>query len=228
MSNRVSDQCWSLSPLPSSTKFVLMSLADHANQNGHCWPSISRICTRTCLGRTTVIESLKWLEANGVLKIERKPPRSNRYVLTPELFVIPNPQSETRTIQNPDGPRYETQQSALQTLVVRQADPNRKEPSRSREQKQQGARGTRLSENWTPKDELKNWAANEHPHVDFAATLAEFRDFWIAVPGVRGRKLDWEATFRNRIRQVDSRSSSARVRSSKTNSITQDFGGIVY
>jgi hypothetical protein len=31
---------------------------------------------------------------------------------------------------------------------------------------------------------------------------AEFMDFWRAVPGSRGRKLDWSATFRNRLRET--------------------------
>ena len=29
----------------------------------------------------------------------------------------------------------------------------------------------------------------------------EFRNYWCAVPGARGRKLDWAATFRNRCLQ---------------------------
>lgn len=37
-----------------------------------------------------------------------------------------------------------------------------------------------------------------------------FRDFWIAVPGAKGLKLDWEATWRNRIREVASRAGPSR------------------
>ena len=34
-----------------------------------------------------------------------------------------------------------------------------------------------------------------------AATVAEkFRDYWIGVPGARGTKLDWPATWRNFVR----------------------------
>ncbi len=31
---------------------------------------------------------------------------------------------------------------------------------------------------------------------------AEFVDYWIGVPGARGRKLDWPATWRNRVRDL--------------------------
>lgn len=33
----------------------------------------------------------------------------------------------------------------------------------------------------------------------------EFRDYWIAIPGARGRKCDWPATVRNRLREVAKR-----------------------
>jgi hypothetical protein len=33
----------------------------------------------------------------------------------------------------------------------------------------------------------------------------QFKDFWRGIPGQRGRKLDWEATFRNRLRDVAAR-----------------------
>jgi hypothetical protein len=35
--------------------------------------------------------------------------------------------------------------------------------------------------------------------------LDEFRLYWRATPGKQGRKLDWEGTFRNRLREVAAR-----------------------
>lgn len=40
--------------------------------------------------------------------------------------------------------------------------------------------------------------------------LAEFQDFWVGVPGVRGLKLDWLATLRNRLRESARRSARPR------------------
>jgi hypothetical protein len=37
---------------------------------------------------------------------------------------------------------------------------------------------------------------------DIPGAWAEFVDYWIAVPGSRGLKLDWPATWRNRVRDV--------------------------
>lgn len=46
----------------SSRKFVLVTLADHASEDGHCWPSHSRIARRVGLHRTTIVRLLDELE----------------------------------------------------------------------------------------------------------------------------------------------------------------------
>ncbi|WP_052336130.1 hypothetical protein [Mycobacterium canetti] len=43
------------------------------------------------------------------------------------------------------------------------------------------------------------------PDVDLDEVTEEFVDFWRAEPGARGRKLDWDATWRNRVREIASR-----------------------
>jgi hypothetical protein len=40
----------------------------------------------------------------------------------------------------------------------------------------------------------------KRPDLNLDETIGAFRDYWVAVPGARGRKLDWEATFRNWVR----------------------------
>lgn len=39
---------------------------------------------------------------------------------------------------------------------------------------------------------------------DILALADEFRDYWIAVRGVRGLKLDWFVTWRNKVRNTTS------------------------
>lgn len=64
-------------------------------------------------------------------------------------------------------------------------------------------RGTRLPTDWQPTDDDKRFAAELG--VDVAAAIAEFKDYWKGVPGQRGRKIDWDATFRNRCRELAGR-----------------------
>lgn len=64
------------------------------------------------------------------------------------------------------------------------------------------ARGTRMQAEWKPLLETIAGVVAEFgiaPH-ETDRVLAEFRDYWIGVAGKAGVKLDWEATFRNRLR----------------------------
>lgn len=81
------------------------------------------------------------------------------------------------------------------------------------------SRGTRLPEDWLPSPDERAFAENLGLNADVVGE--EFRDFWIGVPGARGCKLDWPATFRNRCRDVAGRKGSAR----SANGIGQPPGG---
>jgi hypothetical protein len=50
---------------PSHAKFVLVSVANCANENGLAWPSIAHICDVTSQDRKTVIKALQALERTG-------------------------------------------------------------------------------------------------------------------------------------------------------------------
>jgi hypothetical protein len=62
-------------------------------------------------------------------------------------------------------------------------------------------KGTRIPEPFLLTAEMRKWAAEECPDVDLKAVTREFVDYWRAVPGQRGTKLDWPATWRNRVRE---------------------------
>lgn len=143
--------CWGLK-MPPPAKAVLISLADMANDDGHCWPSIERICERTCYGRTAVIDAVHWLESHALLRADRSNGRKTTYWVTADSYtaeasvVVPKRgargssgpvdksqnQSATRT-GSPAGPVRQTDstsppdglnQSARRTLTVI----NRQEP----------------------------------------------------------------------------------------------------
>jgi hypothetical protein len=133
--------------MPSSAKAVLISLADNANDDGYCFPSIHTISERVCLGRTAVIDAIKWLEQHGALKADRSNGRHTTYTLTPGAFTNPSAirtgdqqahepnQSAKRTgpdnkpVRQADGtsPESGRDQSAKRTLTVKEPSRNRKE-----------------------------------------------------------------------------------------------------
>jgi uncharacterized protein YdaU (DUF1376 family) len=65
------------------------------------------------------------------------------------------------------------------------------------------AKGSRLPDDWRPDSGGWVYAAEQlGPNVDPARELDRFRDYWRAVPGAKGRKADWPATWRNWVRRA--------------------------
>ncbi|WP_182360219.1 DnaT-like ssDNA-binding domain-containing protein [Tomitella gaofuii] len=64
------------------------------------------------------------------------------------------------------------------------------------------ARATTIPDDWTPTPEVASRMASEHPGINQEMELAKFRDYWAGVGGSRGRKKNWDATFRNWIRNA--------------------------
>ena len=63
-------------------------------------------------------------------------------------------------------------------------------------------RGTRLPEKFYVTKEMHEWHAVNTPSVDVRAETLKFVDYWRAMPGQRGVKLDWLATWRNWMRNA--------------------------
>lgn len=85
MSTRIMAECWPLQMSPSQ-KAVLIALADQANDDGVCWPSVGTISERTCLSERAVQDALKWLQRAGVVFREYRQNTSTCYTITPSRF----------------------------------------------------------------------------------------------------------------------------------------------
>jgi hypothetical protein len=69
-----------------SDLLVLMSLADYANSERQCWPSVETLAAHAGLGRSTVKRSISALENVGEISVQRRfdahgDPTSNLYTL---------------------------------------------------------------------------------------------------------------------------------------------------
>jgi hypothetical protein len=124
MSVHYSSAVWSWRPPESSTKLVLLHLADMANHEGLCWPTQARICAETGLSKSTVNDKLNWLVARGI--IARDPgnsARNTRYTISMEKLVSETAgQSDSRTLLLPDSPPTGPRQSDSRTILVLPAD----------------------------------------------------------------------------------------------------------
>ncbi|NYT38890.1 helix-turn-helix domain-containing protein [Allopusillimonas soli] len=83
MSTAIMSACWPIQGMTPAQKAVLISLADNANDEGVCWPSVANISMRTCLSERAVQAAIKWLCQSGYLIARERSGRSTVYMLTP-------------------------------------------------------------------------------------------------------------------------------------------------
>lgn len=74
---------WELD-LTSTHKLVFLALADNANEDGNCWPSIATIARKSCLTQRCVQKAIREMVKAGIISIREKSGHSNSYKLTPE------------------------------------------------------------------------------------------------------------------------------------------------
>lgn len=61
-------------------------------------------------------------------------------------------------------------------------------------------KSTRLPPLWVATTEYLEFCKTERPDLNANEVAASFKDYWISVPGAKGNKLDWFATWRNWVR----------------------------
>ena len=186
--------------MPSGRKLVLLALCDNANNQGECYPSVDAISRKCSMGQRTVQQHISDLEAAGILTRHFRSGRSTVYKIDPRNFCPPAGAAPVRNshptstkpaclpLQIPDSPP-----ASPAPIIIN-------EPSKNPSPKRQMVRGTRLAPTWELPGAWIEWALQQQPtwtaeHVCFVAD--KFRDHWIGLPGQRGVKADWLATWRN-------------------------------
>lgn len=106
-------------------------------------------------------------------------------------------------------------------------DPNRvSEPTDQKPRPKPESRGTRLSSELELPDDWKIFCESERPDLLAGKLFQEFRDYWVAVPGAKGKKLDWFATWRNRVRSARSYEHGKNHHNHRTPTDNSAFGRI--
>lgn len=102
--------------------------------------------------------------------------------------------------------------------------PKRKAPPRG------AARGSRIADNWAPTPKGYAFAASQElTNEEINREADRFRNYWLGIPGRKGVKLDWEATWRNWLTGeygiVTKKRQRAAEASTRTQSAGQSRGG---
>jgi DNA-binding transcriptional ArsR family regulator len=81
MSRRARDWAWSCRGLTLALRCILLALAEHADEEGRCWPSLTRLAALTEADRRTVTRGLAALEARALVARARRPGKGTVYTL---------------------------------------------------------------------------------------------------------------------------------------------------
>ena len=98
---------WEARDIGPYERLALLSLADHAGEDGRCYPSIRRLCERTGLGERGLQGILKRLVSCGLLVIETSAGRggANLYlVIAPPAPDAPHPRTPLHLPPHPVHP----------------------------------------------------------------------------------------------------------------------------
>jgi hypothetical protein len=103
MSIKLMSMIWETGPARQADRFVLLALADYANDAGECFPAVGTIARKTCMSVRGVQQILRRLEADGWLKTEPQKARNgcNSYTITPAPYAPPQDMHPRTTCTTP-------------------------------------------------------------------------------------------------------------------------------
>ncbi len=148
----------------------------------HTASAIKRIGELTAVNAVLESQVNMYLNENAVLKSRLNHLESQRKVHALDLISL-TPRHEPPLKQSSLNKYKEEKQAGVESL---------KNPKTS---------ATRLSKSWKPSLEDISFCSSIRPDLNVNDVADEFRDYWIGVPGAKGKKEDWPATWRNWVRK---------------------------
>lgn len=224
MSLAALEWAWSLTVSPTQ-KLVALALADHANDDRECWPSLSRLAARTGLSPSAIKDAMNALEQANLVIRDRDSGRKTRYRLGINGHQTRPPGGpSTRppgglgretarppggSTRPPGGPTRPPGGPELGRLAATNLKRNRKEASltesspRARKfdaPEAQPKNGEKLSL-WDLPHEWREWVVEERPTLNPERMWPIFRDHYRAAVGNKALSADWFGMWRNWVRR---------------------------
>lgn len=194
-------EVWNLN-LHHTEKIVLLALADNANDEGHCWPSVNTLVSKCGLSERSIQASVMRLVEFGHLTRTERTGRSTIYRVTPAAGAPPQTVHPAAAAPTPAGPAPPPPQTVHPTPANGAPRTIREpsfEPPRNR-QVRGAARPPprkRCPEDFQITEELRAWASTNAPDVDITTETEGFRDWEF-----KSARTDWPATWRGWMRRA--------------------------
>lgn len=95
MSGYIAGAVWNSGPNDRIQRYVLLAIADNANDTGFCWPSIDSLASKCLLSKRRVMSAVQLLESDGWLVVNKKDVehKGNSYQIVLEKLRFRQPES---------------------------------------------------------------------------------------------------------------------------------------
>jgi hypothetical protein len=190
MSIKVTHAVWEHSKAKGRARTTLLAIADHQGEIG-AWPSIKTLARMVNTSERSVQRDIQELVALGELTVEvQNAPTNRQYKSNLYWVTLPGVTEMSAGVTNDASGVTDLASGVTADGVLTITKPLLKPLLNS----------YRLPEDWQPKDNDIQLMKEHFPSIDLKLETHAFRDYWRAVAGARGKKADWDATWRNWIR----------------------------
>jgi hypothetical protein len=148
MSIKLMSAVWAIT-LPDSEKLVLLALADSANDEGACWPSMSSLMTKCSKSDRTIQAAIKSLVSAGHLSRNERPGKGVLYHVHPGRDFAPEAASPPKgTTPTPE----EASDKPSRTIIPQKTSSSSERRARVRPTKPEF-----LPPDWVPAEAWAGW-----------------------------------------------------------------------
>lgn len=193
-----------------TAKLVLWGIANHHSDAG-AWPSIATLAKYAAVSERRVQQIIRDLAELGEIAIDEQGGLGQGQYKTNRFHIlIQCPTDCDGSLNHRTGVKSGTpgvKSSAIRGEIPGQSGVKPVSPELNKEpNKNLMLTSSRLPEDWQPRQEDVLLMKEHFPSLDLKLETHAFRDYWRSVAGAKGRKSDWDATWRNWIRNTYKRS----------------------
>lgn len=185
---------WETSEQSGTALLMLLAIADFSDDDGRSYPAVPTLAKKCRMSPRNANLILSALKKSGELVIKQ-----NEGPKGTNLYLVPLKPASPLKGSSPLKPTSSTPEAGFPKPLKPTSDEpsvNRHEPSI---ESARSPKGSRLTADWSLPDDYLEWAkANLEWTSERSHEVAEtFGDYWRSLPGSKGIKADWFATWRN-------------------------------
>ncbi len=193
----------------ASAKFILLLLANYADADGFTFVGQKTLAEDASMSPRTIVRHMATLENAGLIRRSRRfredGSRSSDGTYLCLASAQDQPSANLTSSQNAHRPsdKNDIDQVPICHPINLSEEQLAKQLDSARERRgaQNQEKGTRLPDDWSvPVDFLEFALTEGWSETAVRAEASKFKDYWLSVPGQRGVKRNWLATWRNWIR----------------------------